>query len=76
LAQGQFGEDGNKRQLGSGSPTSKASKARRLRVPGTPMEDPDVDAFLQQAARIVLRVKGLAGHPPAQAAKEEDRDTA
>jgi hypothetical protein len=26
------------------------------------MDDPDVEAFLRQAARIVLRVKGLAGN--------------
>jgi hypothetical protein len=28
------------------------------------MDDPDVEAFLQMAARIVLREKGLAGKRP------------
>jgi len=49
---------------------------RRRRVPSTPMEDPDVEAFLQQAARIVLRMKGLAGDSRVEDDKEDSRDSA
>lgn len=44
-------------------------------MPGAPLDDPDVEAFLLQIARIVLRVKGLAGKPQVRES-EEDNDTA
>ena len=77
MAQGQSGEDGGKRQLGSGTPAARTPMARRRRrVPSTPMEAPDVEAFLQQAARIVLRMKGLAGDSRVEDDKEDSRDSA
>jgi hypothetical protein len=49
------------RQAGDGTPEPVEFQPQQRRRPGMPIEDPDVEAFLQIAARIVLRLKGLSG---------------
>ena len=74
MAQSQFPEGREDRQ-GAHDTGSHQRRRRRSRMPGAPLDDPDVEAFLLQIARIVLRVKGLAGKPQVRES-EEDNDTA
>jgi hypothetical protein len=75
LAQSQFRDDGQNQQ--GGDVTSFTPGLGAKRVPGTPMEDPDVEAFLRDLAWEALRQHGLAGKVYKQAGhKEEEHESA
>ena len=74
MVRSQFRDGGQKQQEDGVSDVIPQINVRR--VPGTPMDDSDVEEFLQLAARIVLRVKGLAGSASEASRSEENRDTA
>ena len=77
MVQGQSHEEEDEGQGGLGtSPSDEIPQQALNRPPGAPMEDPDVEAFLRQAARIVLRLKGLAGSTREVPEEELNRDTA
>lgn len=80
MAQGESREECEERQdrnvtldVGKAAPRSTVGARRK---PGTPIDDSDIEAFLKQAARIVLRLKGLQRAQESVALEEGNSDYA
>lgn len=73
--QSRDGDEG--RQVSPGTdPPGPFPLGTEKRRNGEPFEDPDIEAFLQMTARIVLRMKGLAGKVAGTLQEEKDVETA
>ena len=64
------GQGQNGIEVGLGDAGAVTPRERRRRET-KPLDDPDAEAFCRVYARIVLRVRGLAGLPRSVSAEEE-----